>query len=262
MRVLRLGLAGPMKVRRPAPDEPRIETPQWALDRAGELSREMVANIEASGVQVVGDLSRLVEVPVSGLTGDRLPDPAIPPSIAASMAMGICWPARERRRRAHRARPCPEPAGWPPSSAAGYGAPSGRTPRIAWRRLRSSSTGAHDDRRDAQDPGPIPSRWGARVLHVGPSEDRDDLGPGGDVGRSRVDASGRVSATPAACATRRKRPGPRPASARRYRIRARRPRSVAGRDCRRDPSRAGGQGRVQQRAARPRPPRRDPAHCG
>jgi hypothetical protein len=88
-RVLRLGLAGPMKVRRPAPDEPRIETPQWALDRAGELSREMVANIEASGVRVVGDLSRLVEVPVSGLAGDRLPDPAIPPAIAGSMAMGI-----------------------------------------------------------------------------------------------------------------------------------------------------------------------------
>ena len=136
MRVLRLGLAGPMKVRRPAPDEPRIETPQWALDRAGELSREMVANIEASGVQVVGDLSRLVEVPVSGLTGDRLPDPAIPPSIAASMAMGILLARSDEDEPIELARVptrrlatvlCRRVRGAVRSHS-----------RIAWRRLRSS----------------------------------------------------------------------------------------------------------------------------
>ena len=136
MRVLRLGLAGPMKVRRPAPDEPRIETPQWALDRAGELSREMVANIGASGVQVVGDLSRLVEVPVSGLTGDRLPDPAIPPSIAASMAMGILLARSDEDEPIELARVptrrlatvlCRRVRGAVRSHS-----------RIAWRRLRSS----------------------------------------------------------------------------------------------------------------------------
>ena len=40
-----------MKLESPSPDWPRIEAPQWALDRAGEISREMVAGIVASGVR-------------------------------------------------------------------------------------------------------------------------------------------------------------------------------------------------------------------
>ena len=78
-----------MKSRKPGPDEARIETPQWALDRAGEVAREMVANISASGVHIVGDLGRLTEVPTSKLAGDRLPEVQVPPAIAASMSIGI-----------------------------------------------------------------------------------------------------------------------------------------------------------------------------
>ena len=88
-RIVRLGVATHMKGRVPGPDEPRVDAPQWALDRAGEISREVVANISASGVRVVGDLSRLTEVPVSKLAGDHLPDPEIPPSLAASLSIGI-----------------------------------------------------------------------------------------------------------------------------------------------------------------------------
>ncbi len=88
-RLVRLGLAVHMKSRRPDADEPRVETPQWALDRAGEIEREVVHNLAASGVRIVGDLSSLTEVPVSRLAGDQLPDPAIPPSVAASMSIGL-----------------------------------------------------------------------------------------------------------------------------------------------------------------------------
>ncbi len=61
-RVVRQGVASHLKARKPEADEARIETPQWALDRAGEVAREMVANISASGVHIVGDLGRLTEV--------------------------------------------------------------------------------------------------------------------------------------------------------------------------------------------------------
>ena len=79
-----------MKVRLPGPDEPRIETPQWALDRAGEVAREMVAAIAASGVRVVGDLDRLTEVPVNGRGSDARPAPVeAAPDVAASLSLGL-----------------------------------------------------------------------------------------------------------------------------------------------------------------------------
>lgn len=88
-KVMRYGAAGYMKQRPPRSDEPRVETPQWALDAAGVVAREMVAAIGASGVRVVGDLESLTAVPVSTLAGDRLPDVPIPADVAASMAMGV-----------------------------------------------------------------------------------------------------------------------------------------------------------------------------
>ncbi len=78
-----------MKDREPGPDEPRIETPQWALDLATEIATEMVATIAASGVRVVGDLDSLAAPRRSGIAGDRQPDPCIPPDVAASLAMGV-----------------------------------------------------------------------------------------------------------------------------------------------------------------------------
>jgi hypothetical protein len=88
-QVMRLGAAQLMKRREPAPDEPRLEMPQWALDRVAVISREMVDAIAASGVRVVGDLESLGVVPRSRLEGDRQPDVPIPPDVAASLAMGI-----------------------------------------------------------------------------------------------------------------------------------------------------------------------------
>jgi hypothetical protein len=88
--LVRLGAATHMKTRLPGPDEARIETPQWALDRAGEVAREMVAAIAASGVRVVGDLDRLTEVPVNGRRADARPVPVeAAPDVAASLSLGL-----------------------------------------------------------------------------------------------------------------------------------------------------------------------------
>jgi hypothetical protein len=88
-RIMHFGAAAYMKQRPPGPDEPRVEAPQWALDRCGEIAAEMVRHIAASRVRVIGDLATLAAVPTSGIVGDRQPDPCIPPEIAGAMTMGM-----------------------------------------------------------------------------------------------------------------------------------------------------------------------------
>jgi len=66
-RFARYGVIEQMKTgREPAPDEPRIVTPPWALDRAAAISAEMAANIEALGVNIAGDISSLGKRPEDG----------------------------------------------------------------------------------------------------------------------------------------------------------------------------------------------------
>jgi hypothetical protein len=77
-----------MKRRVPSPDERRIETPQWALDRAGEAAIEAVEGIRASGVRVIGSLDRLTAVPRGRPDGEVEPVVPISPEVAATMAMG------------------------------------------------------------------------------------------------------------------------------------------------------------------------------
>ena len=66
-RFMRYGVIEQLKTgRRPAPDEPPIVTPPWALDRAAEISAEMAVRIEALGVNIVGDISSLGKRPGDG----------------------------------------------------------------------------------------------------------------------------------------------------------------------------------------------------
>ena len=70
-RFMRYGAVEHMKeARRPSPDEPRIATPSWAQARAAEISAEMAADIEALGVNIVGDIASLSKLPADE------PDPA------------------------------------------------------------------------------------------------------------------------------------------------------------------------------------------
>src|SRR5436190_417520 len=66
-RFMRYGAVEHMKTaRQPLPHEPRIVTPAWAVARAGQISAEMAARIEALGVNIVGDLSSLGKLPGDG----------------------------------------------------------------------------------------------------------------------------------------------------------------------------------------------------
>ena len=77
-KFVRQGLTAQMQTNRaPAADEPRVTTPQWALDRAAEIGAAAADKLSALGVHIVGDISTLgapvrrrgVERP-----GPRLPD--------------------------------------------------------------------------------------------------------------------------------------------------------------------------------------------
>jgi hypothetical protein len=59
-KVVRRGLGQRMQSNRvPEADEPRITTPQWALDLAAEIGSAAAENICASGARVVGDIATL-----------------------------------------------------------------------------------------------------------------------------------------------------------------------------------------------------------
>jgi len=88
-RVMNFGAARYLRLAEPDPEAPRLEPPQWALDRAGEIAREMVAAISASGVRVVGDLEALAVMPPSRRSEGSPTAVPVPPVVAARMAMGV-----------------------------------------------------------------------------------------------------------------------------------------------------------------------------
>jgi hypothetical protein len=94
-RFLRYGAVEQMKnSRQPSPAEARIATPGWALARAAEISAEMAKNIEALGVNIVGDLSTLGELPEDaldpGAEATTAGPPVVPAEVAALAALGAC----------------------------------------------------------------------------------------------------------------------------------------------------------------------------
>lgn len=87
---MRDGAVARMKsARQPEPDEQKIVTPAWALERAAGIGAEMAGKIRALGVRVVGDMSALGQVPPQVPAGDGagpLPVPAEAAVLAVSGA--------------------------------------------------------------------------------------------------------------------------------------------------------------------------------
>jgi hypothetical protein len=60
VKYVRRGVAlGMVEGREPSPDEPRLHTPDWALDAAAEHGARSVGGIRATGVRVLGDVDAL-----------------------------------------------------------------------------------------------------------------------------------------------------------------------------------------------------------
>lgn len=75
--------------RRPDADEPRIATPQWALDRSSELARSYVSAIRESGVHVIGDLDLIADRLISSAEPDTPSAAGLPIDAARAAMLGV-----------------------------------------------------------------------------------------------------------------------------------------------------------------------------
>lgn len=95
-RLVRNGVArGVVEGRTPGPDEPRIVTPDWALDAAAARGAEAAARITASGVRVVGDIDLLAR---RGPSAPAVPAEAlavVPMAVAARALTGVVLASQE-----------------------------------------------------------------------------------------------------------------------------------------------------------------------
>jgi hypothetical protein len=94
------GASAHLRSRAPTRSEARIETPAWAIDRANDAGKQIVAGLRASGVRIIGDLDSLVEARVlrareaAPAADGTAPDPSAHPAwpdIAAAGAIGILY---------------------------------------------------------------------------------------------------------------------------------------------------------------------------
>lgn len=82
--------------RTPDADEPRIVTPDWALERAAELGRESVTRLRASGARVLGDLESLASDhgrPGEPERADLVPVRAAAQALVGAAMAGVPEPA-------------------------------------------------------------------------------------------------------------------------------------------------------------------------
>jgi hypothetical protein len=92
----------------PEPDEPRMVTPRWALERATEISTGFLGRIEGLGITVVGDLQRLATLaPASGPEVIEATPTSVPMQVAVEAVLGSAFSARKD------SRPPPPPPPWP-----------------------------------------------------------------------------------------------------------------------------------------------------
>jgi hypothetical protein len=86
--VLSRGAAASMKLRTPAVEEPRVETPSSLHARVLDAQRAIVDGIAAAGVRVIGDLDALIASPPARRAAARAAADAWP-SIEGQAALGV-----------------------------------------------------------------------------------------------------------------------------------------------------------------------------
>jgi hypothetical protein len=88
-RFVRFGAVRVLQERSPRPDEPRLLTPQWAIDRGAGIGAEMVEAIRATGVEVVGDLRVLADPSVAVGVGENPSEVRVPTEVVARFTAGL-----------------------------------------------------------------------------------------------------------------------------------------------------------------------------
>ncbi|KRF16606.1 hypothetical protein ASG90_10040 [Nocardioides sp. Soil797] len=93
--LVRFGAVRFLQKRTPAPDEPRLLTPQWAVDRFSEVGAASADAIAATGIRVVGDLSLLGDPTVASNVGESSPIDEVPTELTARFLVGMVKAAVE-----------------------------------------------------------------------------------------------------------------------------------------------------------------------
>lgn len=103
MRFVRRGVAlGMVEGRTPDPGEPRLRTPDWALDFAAEQGVLAAAAIRGSGVRVLGDLDALASRVTSDVGEPDVPE-QVPVAAAVQAVMTVIEATRESPQLSARA---------------------------------------------------------------------------------------------------------------------------------------------------------------
>ena len=87
MKIMRFGATFVMQQRTPQPDEAKIELPDWSIEPIREIATEMMDNVRATGVRVVGDLDDMLYIPTPRV--GPAPTVTVSPEVAASAALGV-----------------------------------------------------------------------------------------------------------------------------------------------------------------------------
>ena len=98
------GAVGRLQRRTPAPDEPRLRLPDWAVELASAHERRIVEVIEQSGVRVVGDLGTLVAPPPAQPYLNPATITEIPIEVATQALFGVVGAATGRNNDFARTR--------------------------------------------------------------------------------------------------------------------------------------------------------------
>lgn len=102
-RYLRFGAVEQLKVgRRPDAGEPRVTTPEWALEQAAAIGARAAERISALGVRVLGDLSALGSIPRPPATAPADGAPTLPIAAAVEAVVGAVLASGDTDPRAQR----------------------------------------------------------------------------------------------------------------------------------------------------------------
>jgi hypothetical protein len=87
MKIMRFGATFVMQQRTPEPSEAKIELPDWSVEPIRQIATEMMDNVRATGVRVVGDLDDMLYIPKPRV--GPAPEVSVSPEVAASAALGV-----------------------------------------------------------------------------------------------------------------------------------------------------------------------------
>lgn len=94
-KFVRFGAARFLQERRPEPEEARLRTPRWAVERAAAIGAEAAVAIRATGVRVIGDLDLLGDPEVATGIGENDPTEEVSLAVVARLAAGLVKVAAE-----------------------------------------------------------------------------------------------------------------------------------------------------------------------